>query len=195
MIAAAAWPWAEATAAARFAQAVEGWHEFYLLAGTAAVTLVGLLFVALSFHLDTLLDDSRAHLLALARQTFGAYLYVLVISLVFLIPGGSARVLGTALTVASAVYLGLLFFRTRTTVREADPSGHDRFRSRRMRMMAIVLLLGLGASLAIAFTHDPGWLPLFVTVVLLQLANAAWTSWDLLVQVGRMKQGAGRGEP
>ena len=25
----------------------EGWHEFYLLAGTAAVTLVGLLFVAL----------------------------------------------------------------------------------------------------------------------------------------------------
>jgi len=43
--------------------AIEHWHEFYLLAGTAAVTLVGLLFVALSFHLDTLLHESKTHLL------------------------------------------------------------------------------------------------------------------------------------
>ena len=31
---------------------VEHWHEFYLMTGTAAVTLAGLLFVAISLHVD-----------------------------------------------------------------------------------------------------------------------------------------------
>jgi hypothetical protein len=33
-----------------FTQAVEGWHDFYLMIGTAAATLVGLLFVSLSLN-------------------------------------------------------------------------------------------------------------------------------------------------
>ena len=34
-----------------FQTALSGWHDFYILAGTAAATLVGLLFVGLSLHL------------------------------------------------------------------------------------------------------------------------------------------------
>src|SRR5262249_34662541 len=57
------------------------WHEFYLMAGTAAVTLAGLLFVALSLHLDRLVDESHEHLLALARVTLVSFTMVLFASM------------------------------------------------------------------------------------------------------------------
>jgi len=44
-----------------FAEWVHGWHEFYLMTGTAAVTLAGLLFVALSLHLDRLVEKNKVH--------------------------------------------------------------------------------------------------------------------------------------
>jgi hypothetical protein len=33
-----------------FVQAVEGWHDFYMMIGTASATLVGLLFIAISLN-------------------------------------------------------------------------------------------------------------------------------------------------
>jgi len=188
----AAWPWAEAAAAMRFEQVVERWHEFYLLAGTAAVTLVGLLFVALSFHLETLLHDSRAHLLALARHTFSGFVYVLLFSLMFLIPGTSERELAVWSGAISLAFLVVMFTRDRARGGSADPSGHDRFLGRRRRQQVLVLLIGLATSIALAVRHDPEILMMFAAVMTLQLAGAAWTSWDLLVQVGRIKQSAAR---
>lgn len=35
-----------------FSNDVEAWHDFFMLAGTAAATLMGLLFVALSLRID-----------------------------------------------------------------------------------------------------------------------------------------------
>lgn len=37
-----------------FAEAVAGWNDFYMLAGSAAFTLLGLLFVAVLFHIDVI---------------------------------------------------------------------------------------------------------------------------------------------
>jgi hypothetical protein len=37
-----------------FAAIIVGWHDFYMLAGSAAATLLGLLFVAVSLHIDTI---------------------------------------------------------------------------------------------------------------------------------------------
>ena len=54
----------EGMRAAQEAELIERWHEFYLLAGTAAVTLVGLLFVSLSFHLEALLHETDTGLQA-----------------------------------------------------------------------------------------------------------------------------------
>jgi hypothetical protein len=44
--------------------AVSGWHDFYLLAGTASATLVGLLFVGLSLHLRIVVTSSEVRSLA-----------------------------------------------------------------------------------------------------------------------------------
>jgi hypothetical protein len=69
-----------------FSEWLERWHEFYLMAGTAAVTLAGLLFVALSLHLDRFVEVSHEHLLALARVTLLSYTFVLFASLFMLVP-------------------------------------------------------------------------------------------------------------
>ena len=53
-------------AAASFAEQLDRWHEFYLMAGTAAVTLMGLLFVAVSLHLDAVVRDDAAHVRGVA---------------------------------------------------------------------------------------------------------------------------------
>ena len=60
-----------------FQTAVGGWRDFYILAGTAAATLVGLLFVGLSLHLRVVIASSEVR--SLARVTlanFGAMLFV-----------------------------------------------------------------------------------------------------------------------
>jgi hypothetical protein len=42
-----------------FTQTVEGWHDFYLMIGTAAATLVGLLFVSLSLNVDVITREEN----------------------------------------------------------------------------------------------------------------------------------------
>jgi hypothetical protein len=63
-----------------FAQAVEGWHDFYLMIGAAAATLVGLLFVSLSLNVDAITREANADLRMLAAQTFTRFLNVVMLA-------------------------------------------------------------------------------------------------------------------
>lgn len=170
------------------AEQIEHWHEFYLMAGTAAVTLVGLLFVALSFHLDTLLHEKRAHLLAAARLAFMNFIFVLMLSLFFLIPNTEPFLLGIAALVLSVISLGGVVWDGMRNRIKAKATGHEAFLRRRYVMsgffmgLAIMSAWGLIASPRVALLYQ------FVPVVCAMLANAAGMSWDLLVQVGRMKR-------
>src|SRR4029078_4458359 len=84
------------------------WHDFFLLSGTAAVTLAGLLFLSLTLNLEALLHESRLHLLQYARATLMSFTFVLVTSLAFLIPQSSLTVVGLLTTIYSAISLGVL---------------------------------------------------------------------------------------
>ncbi len=68
-----------------FTQAIEGWHDFYLMIGTAAATLIGLLFVSLSLNVDVITREANADLRVLATQTFTSFI-VLMFAVLFLIP-------------------------------------------------------------------------------------------------------------
>jgi hypothetical protein len=67
---------------------VAGWHDFYTIAGTAAATLVGLLFVGLSLHLRAVL--SRSEVRSLARVTLTNFGLLLLLSLFLSIPQDAA---------------------------------------------------------------------------------------------------------
>lgn len=162
------------------------WHEFYLLAGTAAVTLVGLLFVSLSFHLDVLIHDKRAHLLAHARSTLLSFIYVMIVSLMFLIPQQNARLLGISLTVASGIVLGILVTQL-VRARGSASSQHETFLRRRTRLLMVGYTLAFLNSVAMVVLRVPELAFNFIGVICMLLGNAAGTAWDLLVELGKLK--------
>jgi hypothetical protein len=71
------------------------WHDFFLTAGTAAAALTGLLFVALSIHLDRILGHSEHRFRA--RGNFFGLTVVMVMALVVLMPTLSGKWLGFGL--------------------------------------------------------------------------------------------------
>jgi hypothetical protein len=75
------------------------WHDFYLVSGTAAATLVGLLFVGLSLHLRAVL--TRPDVRSLARITLSNFALVLFVSLFMVIrepsSAASSQLIGAGL--------------------------------------------------------------------------------------------------
>jgi hypothetical protein len=75
-----------------FAQTIAEWHDFYLMLGTAAATLVGLLFVGLTLNVDLIRRADFFDVQHLAALTFNSFFYAVVFAIVFLIRSKTRRV-------------------------------------------------------------------------------------------------------
>src|SRR5438552_2681942 len=84
-----------------FSQAVAGWHDFYMLLGGAAATLLGLLFVAVSLHTSQFTAGGDPALRMLALQTYANFLYLLLLALAFLQPEQNPGILAGLILFAS----------------------------------------------------------------------------------------------
>ena len=51
-------------------QQLREWHDYYLLGGTAAATLLGLLFIAVTLNADLILAGRHPHTKHAAEQVF-----------------------------------------------------------------------------------------------------------------------------
>src|SRR5262245_39580844 len=71
---------------ASLAELVDDWHDFDLLIGTAAATLVGLMFVAASIGASVFTEKSRAAMQAFISPTVVHFTTVLVIAVLAVIP-------------------------------------------------------------------------------------------------------------
>ena len=170
------------------ASVVRSWHEFYMLFGTAAAALVGLLFVALSFNLGALLDDHHREALAHARQTLRDFLIMLVLSLIVLQPGESLRTLGLFLIVLAAVALSLQL-RAAWGRRTARRSGHVDTAPGRRRAIEVGAYAGLGGTgVLMLVSRDASAMQLLMVIMFMLLANAVNSAWFLLVEIGRSKR-------
>jgi len=177
-----------------FAEYMESWHDFYLLAGTAAVTLAGLLFVALSLHLDRLVEESHEHLLALTRTTLLSFVLMLTASLMMLTPAMSRRVTAAMLIAIGLVGMSMTV-RFSVLAKHHDEAGFTKAAMRRRNLLPLIgyLLLGLsGLGIGLGVQELMNWaIPAFCML----LGNAAGTSYELLVTVARHKRRAhGHGE-
>jgi hypothetical protein len=76
---------------------LEAWDTFAAISGTAAATLTGLLFVAVSIRVTSIARSQE--LRNRAAQTLGLFAMVLIISALIAIPGQSYRALGIELVV------------------------------------------------------------------------------------------------
>jgi modulator of FtsH protease len=166
----------------------EHWHEFFLMTGTAAVTLAGLLFVAISLNLDTLIHPSRAHLLALSRSILLSYVIVLTFSLMMLVPSQPLRPVAVE-TIAVGV---VAFVITARQLRTSGVVDHPEFPHRVFRRRLIPMLIGYvmvaatGAGLLL--TRVPDMFYLVIGALCMLLGNATGASWDLLVRTAKVRR-------
>jgi hypothetical protein len=172
-----------------FPQYMESWHDCLLLAGTAAATLAGLLFIALALHLEQLVEASHEHLLALSRAMLTSFIVVLTASLVLLSPAFSRRVTGFSLAgVATAG--AILTLKLMSGVRHHEEGGFSR---RNMLRRKLILLIGYGftivSGVGIGF-GIPELMSWTIAAFAMLLGNAAGTSFELLVYVARHKKQA-----
>jgi hypothetical protein len=174
--------------------AVSGWHDFYILAGTASATLVGLLFVGLSLHLRIVLTSSEVR--SLARVTLANFAAVLFVALFLVVPQGESA--------AASQLIGVGVVSLIVIAPSLVAAGRPRewtFEMSTMQRVRVALRFGVSAlsyvaiivvgvllplSRSLAFT----WL-MIATVVLLVISLR--NTWDLLVTVGEVTLG-GEGE-
>jgi len=165
-----------------FAQAVEGWHDFYATIGTAAATVVGLLFVGLSLNADVITREANAGLRMLAEQTFVNLLSVLLFAALFLIPDQGPGGLGLPL-------VGIGVFGLYRTVRRLLLARRTHARAwgrgsvaRHVGGSALCYLALLAVAMSVLLGQTAGlyWL---VPVMILLIVEAGRNSWDLLLQL------------
>jgi hypothetical protein len=160
---------------------VQSWHDFYIVAGTASATLVGLLFVSLSLHLRAVL--ARPEVRGLARSTLANFALVLLVALVLVIPQ-DAQGAGIDLEIAGVVSAVIIV----APVVASIQSGTRTIRSRLLILRFVLSFLGYAGTLAGGILLSNGsFTAAFaalaaatITLLVISLRN----SWDLLVSVG-----------
>jgi hypothetical protein len=166
------------------------WHDFFVTSGTAAAALTGLLFVALSIHLDRILGHPE-HRFRARGNVFGLTV-VIVLALVVLMPGLGARWLAIGLIVpnlTAAVVNGWHIRRVFPTFL----SGSIVF-PLRVGLSYVFILMGVVGGISIWAGAGGGlvW-PAIESIGMLLIALLG--AWSLLVGVTHPQQAAVAGPP
>ena len=167
-------------------------HDFYILAGTGAATLVGLLFVGLSLHLRTVIAATEVR--SLARVTLANFAAVLFVSMFMVITEDKSA---AALQLIGAGIVSLI-----VATPALVAAGRNQGQSIQMRLgdrARLVLRFGLSCA-GYAAIVVAGFLLLsslisafaivLVVAIVVLLVVSLRNTWDLLVTVGEVTLGA-----
>jgi hypothetical protein len=146
---------------------LDGWHEFYILLGTAAAALVALLFVAVSIGAGFLSRESASATRTFMSPVIFHYASVLFLSLIALIPTHTAISLAAAIGVVAAV--GLLYSVMILIRVIRDPVGDT------------ADALAYGACPLVAYAGANVLATALLVLLLVNIRNA----WDLAVALAR----------
>ncbi len=164
-----------------FSELIARWETFYLLSGTAAATLMGLLFVAFSIHIENFRRETYADLQRFAALTFNSFFYALIISLWFLIPGLSVLGLGIPMLLLGLLSLGNVVYQRRQAHR--IQLAHEGVSISGKFTLPIISLVVLVAAAVGVMLQIPYSLYGFVLVIVMLLISASVNAFSLLVQI------------
>jgi hypothetical protein len=161
---------------------LHNWHDFYLLVGTAAATLVGLMFVACSIGAAVFNEENRAALAAFITPTVVHFAAVLFASLAVMIPTHTWHSLGVLLAVgglAGAIYCGRIM--VQMIIRHSfNIDLTDRL------FYALIPLLGYLLALVAAvllFEQSELGADLIAAAMLVLLFAGVRNAWDMMVWI------------
>ena len=156
------------------------WHDFFLTAGTAAAALTGLLFVALSIHLDRILGHSEHRFRA--RGNFFGLTVVMVMALVVLMPPLNERWLGFGLILPNLTAAAINSW----YIRRVLPTffGGSIVFPLRVALSYVLILMGVIGGISVMVGQGGGlvW-PAIESIGMLLIALLG--AWSLLVGVAQ----------
>jgi hypothetical protein len=158
---------------------LETWHEFYLLVGTAGLTLTGLLFVVISIGPRVTADRHATSVRAFVSPNAVFFTTALVVSSLFLVPGLSARVIGVLLSCgagASLAYLAYTRAHQKWRHHKLPPVDWIWFVGMPLLSYLLLLFAGVGFLVDISFAMY-GVAAGLILLVITGIRNA----WDLVL--------------
>ncbi len=159
-----------------------GWHEFYGLLGTAAATLVALLFVAASVGVGLLTSERATGTRLYLSPIILHYGSVLFISLVILIPALGSATLGAIIGLCGAVGLAGSVVITMRLFRDSKSELVDRFAYGAWPFVAYAGIAGAAFLVMMSSPRAP--IVLAASLLLLLLVNIR-NAWDLTITFAR----------
>jgi len=157
------------------------WHDFYVALVTAAAALLGLLFVALSIHIRTLIQPRNAELRSVARTVFLGYVVGLAIGFLALLPQ-TLRALGSELVVLT-VATSLPFAAAARAGLRATGVGYSRAVTIGQFIAGFVLVaITLFGSIGV-FVEEPNALYVIAAVAVLGLLWGVFNTWELIFRI------------
>ena len=168
-----------------WAHQLETWHEFYILLGTAGLTLTGLLFVVISLGPRVAADRHASSVRAFVSPNAVFFTTALVVSSLFLVPGLSATVIGILLCLDAGASLAYL----------AYTRAHQQWRHHKLPLMdwiwfvgmpllsyLLILFAGVGFLVNVSFAMY-GVAAGLILLVITGIRNA----WDLVLWTSRQQ--------
>ena len=174
-----------------FTAAIAAWQPFYALAGSAAFTLAGLIFVVVSVKIDMIaLAGEQGDLVQFARETLSNFLALLLISLVFMIPGQGPHGTGIPL---HFIGVGMMWRAAKLWKRFEFGSKEQRFldsalfRSKLLipNTVCCAVLIFISVDLLCGNTYYLSWMTL---VIIWLLIASSWSAWSLMLRLANLEK-------
>ena len=167
---------------------MQAWSSFYAVIGTAAATLLGLLFVATSMNAFVALTTGPHGSRRLTEQAFENYLAVLMVSLLALYPDLQLILLGRIILLATATWTAWVLVRLYQAA--AEPSDHEtRLMATRRHLSTLIgfsLLIYAAGRMALDGRDMRDTLAAANMVLLFSATEKAW---GLLNRIANVKRG------
>ena len=162
---------------------LEGWHEFYMLLGTAAGTLVALLFVAASIGAGFLSKENAGSTRTFLSPIVFHYTAVLFVSLIVLIPGHTHRSLGLSIGFVAAIGLAYAAVILVRVIRHDMADMADKLGYGACPVAAYTATLA--AAMWLLFSDSPTGPNVLAGALLLMLVVNIRNAWDTMMSLVR----------
>ena len=165
---------------------LHAWHEFYLLVGTSAAALTGLLFVVVSIGPEIIANRPSSGVRAFVTPTMVYFATVLVVSAFMLMPHVRPAIVASLLLLGGLGGLGYLLW----------TGGYKQWRVSKLDREDGVWYVGLpvlsyllvsAAAVAIWMGSAHGTVVLAVAMILL-LVIGIRNAWDLVIWMARQRK-------
>ncbi len=166
-----------------FQQALNEWQAVYVLIGGMAATLTGLLFVAVSLGVRTIMSTDNPQLRTSAIRTFNQFLLIMEIAIVMLIPRQTPMTLGLSVAGLALLAVVITVWSSRDVLTKGVTHG------RRQAVIANVMFVLMIIAGVLLIVNGSTMLFLMLSFMIALLISSVFEAWGLLVELGLSDQG------